>query len=174
MPVSASKSKVYFDKKGVTMDNHELSETERVAAEGIISWAKEYEVVRTSPGRKLLKVITPQEEEQFYTLVSQPQPRLIFHEPVYFTVTVQSAKGECRAGHKIGDCWKFSWCTPADLCGSAYHCMYPIIHGLMLTSGRYEGPAAEQTLITCPDDGWITFRIERRRWTPDMWEQGTR
>jgi hypothetical protein len=40
----------------------------------------------------------------------------------------------------------------------------------MLTSGRYEGPAAKETLVSCPDDGWITFRIERRRWTPEMWE----
>jgi hypothetical protein len=51
-----------------------------------------------------------------------------------------------------------------------YHTMYPVLHGLMLTSGRYEGPAAKETLVSCPDDGWITFCIERRRWTPEMWE----
>jgi hypothetical protein len=40
----------------------------------------------------------------------------------------------------------------------------------MLTSGRYEGPAAKETLISCPDGGWIRFRIERFRWRPDDWE----
>ena len=69
-------------------------------------------------------------------------PRLVFHEPVGFTVTVHQAKGECRAGHEVGDCWEFDWRTPGGICGSAYHALYPVLHGLMLTSGRYEGPAA--------------------------------
>jgi uncharacterized repeat protein (TIGR04076 family) len=153
------------------MGKNELNKAESVVANNVINWAKSYEIALTAPGRKLLRVITPQDEEQYYTLVSYPQPRLIFHEPVKFVVTVDSAKGECRAGHKVGDRWEFAWRTPANLCGSAYHGMYPVIHGLMLTSGRYEGPASEQTVVTCPDDGWITFRIERRRWTPVLWEQ---
>jgi uncharacterized repeat protein (TIGR04076 family) len=153
------------------MDKHELSETECILIEKNIGWAKAYEVIRATPGSKLLRVITPQEEVQFYSLFNHPQPRLIFHEPLIFIVTVQSAKGECRANHKIGDRWEFGWCTPAGLCGSAYHTMYPLLHGLLLTSGRYDGPAAEKTLVSCPDDGWITFQIERRRWVPEMWEK---
>jgi uncharacterized repeat protein (TIGR04076 family) len=117
-------------------------------------------------------VISPQDEEQFYTLIGGPEPELLFHEPVYFVVTVQEAKGDCRSGHRIGDRWEFAWCTPGGLCGSAYHAMYPVLHGLMLTSGRYEGPAADETLVACPDGGWITFRIERHRWTPALWEPG--
>lgn len=137
--------------------------------DGILQWAKKCELVDSMPGRKLYRVITPQDEEQYYTLISTPEQRLVFHEPVYFEVEIKDAKGECRAGHKVGDSWTFDWCTPTGMCGSAYHTMYPVLHGLLLTSGRYEGPAAEETTVSCPDDGWITFRIQRHRWTPSDW-----
>jgi uncharacterized repeat protein (TIGR04076 family) len=159
-----------FGEKTIMKDQG-FNEAERAAADDVLCWAKSYEVVRTTSVRKLIKVITPQDEEQFYTLVGGPEPELIFHEPVYFVVTVRGAKGECRSGHRVGDRWEFSWCTPEGLCGSAYHAMYPVLHGLMLTSGRYEGPAADETLVACPDGGCITFRIERHRWTPAFWEQ---
>jgi hypothetical protein len=49
--------------------------------------------------------------------------------------------------------------------------MYPVLHGLTMTSGRYKGPAARETLVSCPDEGWVTFRIQRYRWLPEMWEE---
>jgi uncharacterized repeat protein (TIGR04076 family) len=152
------------------MTELKLTEAERAAADYVLRWAKAHELVRSVPGRRLFRVITPDDEEQYYTLVSHPEPRLIFHEPVCFNVTVHAAKGACRAGHEVGDRWKFDWCTPDGMCGSAYHTLYPALHGLMMTSGRYDGPAAEETLVSCPDNGWLTFRIERGRWTPHMWE----
>jgi uncharacterized repeat protein (TIGR04076 family) len=153
------------------MTEQGLTEAERAAADYVLRWAKAYELVRRVPGHRLFRVITPDDEEQYYTLVSDPEPRLIFHEPARFTVTVHAAKGACRAGHEVGDRWEFDWCTPDGLCGSAYHAMYPVLHGLMMTSGRYDGPAAEGTRVSCPDNGWLTFRIERHRWTPQMWER---
>ena len=81
----------------------ELTKVEHAVAERALSWAREFECLRAAAGRKLLRVITPQHEEQFYTLLSDPVPRLVFHEPVGFTVTVHQAKGECRAGHEVGD-----------------------------------------------------------------------
>jgi uncharacterized repeat protein (TIGR04076 family) len=151
------------------MAEQKLNEAEQTAAEDLLNWARAFELVRTTPSRKLLKIISPQDEEQYYSLVSDLSPRLIFHEPVYFIITVHEAKGECRAGHEIGDRWEFNWCTPEGMCGSAYHSMYPVLHGLMMTSGRYWGPAAEKTLVSCPDAGWMTFRIDRFRWTPQEW-----
>ncbi len=148
----------------------ELTEPERAAAQVLLGWVRAYEVVRVAPGRKLLRVTTPQDEEQYYSLLDEPTPRIVFHEPVRFVVTVDAAKGECRAGHRVGDRWEFAWCTPPGMCGAAYHAIYPVVHGLMLTSGRYEGPAAEETRVTCPDEGWITFLIQRLRWTPAEWE----
>jgi uncharacterized repeat protein (TIGR04076 family) len=85
-------------------------------------------------------------------------------------VTVCAAKGKCRAGHKAGNSWQFDWCTPGGLCGSAYHTMRPVLHGLMLTSGRYERTAARETLVSCPEHGWITICAECHRWTPGLWE----
>jgi uncharacterized repeat protein (TIGR04076 family) len=147
-----------------------LNEAEQEVADCLLSWVREFGCLRAAAGRKLLRVITPQHEVQFYTLLSDPVPRLVFHEPVGFAVTVHQAKGECRAGHEVGDRWEFDWRTPAGICGSAYHALYPVLHGLMLTSGRYEGPAARESLVSCPDAGWITFRIVRRAWTPELWE----
>jgi uncharacterized repeat protein (TIGR04076 family) len=147
-----------------------LTPKEHKAIDFVLGWAKSYQVIRTINQCKLIHVLTNDDEEQYYTFISDPEPRVIFHEPVSFTVTVQDAKGECRAGHRIGDKWEFAWSTPAGMCGAAYHAMYPALHGLMLTSGRIEGPAAQETMVACPDHGWLNFRIERHRWTPDEWE----
>jgi uncharacterized repeat protein (TIGR04076 family) len=137
-----------------------------------LNWAKTCELVHAAPGHKLLRAVTPHDEQLYCTLVSDAQPWLIYHDPVRFVVTVHAAKGVCNAGHELGDRWEFGRCTPAGMCSSAYHTMYPVLHGLMLTSGRYEGPAADETLVSCPDGGWLTFRIERHHWTPAMWEEG--
>jgi uncharacterized repeat protein (TIGR04076 family) len=153
------------------MTENTLTEDELAVVDGLLQWVKAWEVVRTAPGRKLLRVITPQDEQQYYTVEGFPERRLFFHEPVSFTVTVYQAKGECRAGHKVGDHWEFAFCTPAGMCGQAYHALFPLLHGLALTSGRYEGPAADETLVTCPDAGWLTFHVQRHRWTPDRWEE---
>lgn len=135
-------------------------------------WAKERELVREAPGRKLLRLVSPDNEELYWTLVSDPQPRLIFHEPVRFTVTVQAVKQGCNVGHSEGDHWEFSRSTPSGLCSSAFHTMYPVLHGLSMTSGLYDGPAADGTFVSCPDGGEVTFRIERHLWTPAEWEGG--
>jgi uncharacterized repeat protein (TIGR04076 family) len=153
------------------MNKGKLTEAEQAEVDRHLSWVKEYEVVGVAPGRKLLWVVMPDEAEWYCTLVSDPEPRLVSHEPVHFVVTVHATKGECRAEHKVGDRWVFDWCTPAGLCGSAYHTMYPVLHGLLLTGGRYDGPAAKETLVSCPDNGWVTFRVERRRWDPEKWEE---
>jgi uncharacterized repeat protein (TIGR04076 family) len=133
-------------------------------------WAQERQLVRVAAGRKLFRLLGTDGSEWYVTLISGSSPRLVFHEPVHFVVTVHQARGACRAGHQVGDRWTFDWCTPAGLCGSAYHALYPVLHGLMLTGGRYVGPAAKETFVSCPDQGWLTFRLARHRWTPEMWE----
>jgi uncharacterized repeat protein (TIGR04076 family) len=152
------------------MQEYSFLPEEQEAANFMLGWAKSYNIIRIEKNRKLIRVITPYDEKQYYTLLTDPKPRIIFHETVSFVVTVQDAKDECHAGHKPGDRWEFSWCTPAGMCSSAYHAMYPVLHGLMLTSDRYDGPAAQETHISCPDRGWLTFHIERHRWMPEDWE----
>jgi hypothetical protein len=116
------------------MKANNLTGAERATVDSLLGWVKTHQVVRTAPGRALLRVTTPQDEEQYYTLVNDPEPHPLFHEPAYFVVTVHAAQGECRAGHEAGDRWPFDWCTPAGMCGSAYHTIYPVLHGLMLVS----------------------------------------
>ena len=47
-----------------------LTEAERAVADSVLHWAASYEMLREMPGRKLFRVITPQDEEQYYTLVT--------------------------------------------------------------------------------------------------------
>ena len=121
-------------------------------------------VVKEEPGRKVLKVTVEEGDiGGHFTLTTEPELTVKYEEPVRFVVTVVEAKGSCRAEHKVGDRFEFDWCTPEGLCGSAYHTMYPVLHGLLLDGGKYEG-RAETTRVTCPDAGWITFEIQRVRW----------
>ncbi len=135
------------------MTEHRLTHAEQALVEKETRWAQERELVRVAPGRKLLRLLGTDGGEYYVTLISGPAPNLIFHEPVRFIVIVHAARGECRAGHTPGDRWEFDWCTPPGLCGSAYHTMYPVLHGLMLSGGSYQGPAAQETLVSCPDEG---------------------
>ena len=135
-------------------------------------WAKTFEVTNAAPGRKLIRFVTVHDEQVHFTLTSGPEPHLSFLEPVRFVVTVEATKGGCNVGHEVGDRWEFHRATPEGICGEAYHAMYPVLHGLGLSGGRYDGPAAKGTLVSCPDAGWVTFRIERHLWSPDMWDAG--
>jgi uncharacterized repeat protein (TIGR04076 family) len=152
------------------MNRETLTPAEQALVDKETSWTQKRELVRVAPGRKLFRLTGTDGAVWYATLLGEPEPRMVYHEPVRFLVTVHEAKGDCRAGHKVGDRWEFDICTPAGLCGSAYHTMYPVLHALSLGGGQYEGPAAEKTLVSCPDEGWLTFRIERRRWTPELWD----
>jgi uncharacterized repeat protein (TIGR04076 family) len=148
-----------------------LNDAERAMLKEFFWWAKECEGIRVSPSGKLLHLISNDDENLYWTMVSDPEPRLIFHEPVRFVVTVEEVNRGCNAGHKVGDRWEFSRLTPEGMCGSAYHTMYPVLHGLMMTSGLYDGPAADGTRVSCPDGGEVTFNIKRNLWTPNEWRK---
>lgn len=161
-------------------NNHDTNQTSPIgttlteAEQAVVKelwWAKECDVVNAAPQRKLLRTITKDDENLYWTIVSDPEPRLEFHEPVQFVVTVEAVKRGCNAGHQVGDRWEFHRCTPEGMCSSAFHTMYPVLHGLMMTSGLYDGPAAEGTLVSCPDGGEVTLRIDRFLWTPEEWKE---
>jgi hypothetical protein len=85
------------------METDQLNEGERAVIQPILEWAKSWQAVRQRDGGILYRIVTPQDEVQYYTLVRKLEPRVIFHEPVRFVTTVHAAKGECRAGHVVGD-----------------------------------------------------------------------
>ena len=134
-----------------------------------MGWPKEYSVIKSAPGRKLLAITTPNGDVINFTLTAEPELEMIYHERVHFTVSVHEAKEGCNCGHMPGDSWQFSRCTPEGICAEAFHTMYPVIHGLTMGNGTYSGPAADETLVSCPDHGWVTFKIERKLWSPDDW-----
>ena len=80
-----------------------------------------------------------------------------------FEVTVTAAKGNCRAGHKVGDCWTFEYGTPEGLCGEAFYTMYPLVHTMRMGADIHNRQDADPDVATCycPDNAWITFEVRR-------------
>jgi len=75
--------------------------------------------------------------------------------------TVTGVKGNCNAGHKVGDTFEISCHNPAGLCGFFYHDIFP--HFPRFSSGGkmpwWEGDVIE---VQCPDTyNLVTMRIER-------------
>ena len=86
-----------------------------------------------------------------------------FEEDWRFEVTVTAAKGDCRAGHKVGDCWTFEYGTPEGLCGEAFYTMYPLVHTMRMGADIHNRQDADPDVATCycPDNAWITFEVRR-------------
>lgn len=77
----------------------------------------------------------------------QPEPR--------FHMTVKSVQGTCLAGHQTGDDFAFGHCAPAGLCLDALQRVLPALSALRL------GDRAGTIQVPCPDDGIVTFTVER-------------
>ncbi len=82
---------------------------------------------------------------------------------VKFVVKVTGLKGHCNAGHKIGDQFEVSKYVSSDLCGAAYHSIYPYI-----VSMEFGGMAPWQIekdvigALACPDGyNQLTMEIVR-------------
>lgn len=80
--------------------------------------------------------------EEFYSL---------WKEPVTFEVEVIEAK-YCRAYHKKGEKFQFSWNTPEGMCGEAFVGMYPVLFSLRLEGDmRLLGSEVKnERVYTCP------------------------
>lgn len=76
-------------------------------------------------------------------------------EPRY-RIQVTAVQGTCLAGHHSGDSFEFTHCTPAGLCLDALQRLYPAMSALKLG-----GPAPSRIEVPCPDDGVVTFTVER-------------
>jgi uncharacterized repeat protein (TIGR04076 family) len=85
--------------------------------------------------------------------------------PYKVVITVVSVKGECAAGHKVGDSWVIEEDkTPAGMCSWAYAALAPYIATL---SYGGEFPWAEDKDITwgvCSDpENPVVFELRRIR-----------
>lgn len=77
------------------------------------------------------------------------------------TATVLHIKGECGAGHCVGESFPISCHDSGGLCGFFYHDIFPDLQVLQFGGSMpwWESDAIE---VTCPDPAnQVTLRLER-------------
>jgi uncharacterized repeat protein (TIGR04076 family) len=79
-------------------------------------------------------------------------------------ITVISQKGTCGVGHKVGDKWVVSGSTPAGICNSAYHDLYPDIRILRFNGILPWNKDPDVTRLACSDyENPVVFELKRIR-----------
>lgn len=79
-----------------------------------------------------------------------------------FKVMVQKVSGKCHAGYVEGQEFIFNGIiTPNNFCGGAYHVMFPAIFALKFGAVLPFEKEVGVAHATCPDNGYVTFKIER-------------
>jgi uncharacterized repeat protein (TIGR04076 family) len=77
-------------------------------------------------------------------------------------VKVISQKGECGAGHKVGDEWLITNKTPEGICLSAFNAIYPNIRTMMFGGTFPWGKEKDVTTLACPDaSNPVVFEVRR-------------
>jgi len=83
-----------------------------------------------------------------------------WEEVVSFRVTVID-EGNCRANHKVGQEFEFSWKSPEGICTESLVGMYPILHSMRVFGDMRELGSSERNVrvYNCPSRE-IKFKIE--------------
>ena len=85
----------------------------------------------------------------------------IWREPVTFEVEVIEVKSACRAEHKEGERFTFSWRTPEGMCGEAFVGMYPVIFSLRVGGNMKLLGSEHENIRVCNCPGRVVqFKIE--------------
>jgi uncharacterized repeat protein (TIGR04076 family) len=80
-------------------------------------------------------------------------------QKVKATVTV--VKGNCSAGHQVGECFEISCHNPAGLCGYFYHDIFPALSTFQF-GGMYPWWQGDTIEVQCPDPGnQVTLKLVR-------------
>jgi len=79
-----------------------------------------------------------------------------------FEITVEKVTGYCACGYKAGDIITCEGLNTPDkpFCGGAYAVLFPM--QTALHSGAtfsFEENPHSKTKLTCPDNGYVTFKI---------------
>ena len=82
------------------------------------------------------------------------------NEVVSFKITI-IADGNCRANHKVGETFEFSWRSPEGICTESLVGMYPVLHSMRVFGDMRElgSPERNVRVYTCPSRE-VKFRIE--------------
>jgi uncharacterized repeat protein (TIGR04076 family) len=76
--------------------------------------------------------------------------------------TVISIKGNCSAGHKIGDNFEINCYKAGNLCGFFYHNIFPNLQTYEY-GGKMPWWQGESLILSCPDPhNLLTIKIERK------------
>jgi uncharacterized repeat protein (TIGR04076 family) len=76
-------------------------------------------------------------------------------------VEVIMQKGNCAAGHKVGDHWVCGSKTPAGVCAAAYVMLYPTIRSLMFGAKiPWAKPDGSVELVCADYDNPVLFKIK--------------
>jgi uncharacterized repeat protein (TIGR04076 family) len=74
---------------------------------------------------------------------------------------VISVKGNCSAGHKVGESFQIGCWDSGGLCGFFYHDIFPNLN-VMQFGGKYPWGSAEEMTLECPDpENAIKIRVRR-------------
>ena len=77
--------------------------------------------------------------------------------------TIKSVKGQCNAGHKVGDKFEISCRNAAGLCGWLYYNIFPNL-AILQTGGDPWGDGIQVEkgiLMRCPDiDNEVTIELK--------------
>jgi uncharacterized repeat protein (TIGR04076 family) len=77
--------------------------------------------------------------------------------------TVTDVKGECSAGHKVGESFEISCHNPAGLCGFFYHRIFPNLQTFQF-GGRMPWWRGDTIQLQCPDSvNLVTIKLERSK-----------
>jgi uncharacterized repeat protein (TIGR04076 family) len=86
-----------------------------------------------------------------YNGAESPRGRDMMAESYTVTITLVSNNRPCHAGHQIGQAWSYDYLTPAGMCSSAWHTVYP--WAMAIASGGVftwqENPDVMR--VSCPD-----------------------
>jgi len=76
---------------------------------------------------------------------------------------VISVKGECNAGHNIGESFEISCHNPGQLCGFFYHNIFPSLQTFQF-GGNMPWWQGDEIQLQCPDSyNLVTIKLERFR-----------
>ena len=74
---------------------------------------------------------------------------------------VVAVKGDCSAGHKVGDTFPIGCWDTGGLCGFFYHDIFPSI-SLMQFGGKYPWAPGDKLKLECPDrENAVTLKVRK-------------
>ncbi len=79
-------------------------------------------------------------------------------------IKVISQKGDCGAGHKVGDAWTISTETPSGICLAAFHALLPDFRVLRFGGSFPWEQDKDVSHVACPDAfNPVVFELRRKR-----------